>query len=134
LSALSAISRNVAALNGVLLAEIGEDIRFGIGIHCGAAIVGGIGYGTMRTFTTLGDAANVAARLEGLCKGFNCEAVISHDVCRIADVSTAKLPAIETELRGRSASLEVHPIERIDQLAGLLSMPDHNATTQLRPA
>lgn len=117
LSALGAIGRNVAALNRVLVDETGEAVRFGVGVHCGSAVVGEIGYGAMRTFTTLGDAANVAARLEGLCKELDCEAVVSHDVWRIADLSPDALPRHETTLRGRTASLLVHPIERVDQLA-----------------
>jgi adenylate cyclase len=122
LSALPAIGRNIGALNQVLQAEIGHGIRFGIGVHCGMAIVGEIGYGNMRTFTTLGDAANVAARLETLCKTFSCEAVVSNDVFRIAGFPTEKLPAQETALRGRSASLLVHPVEHVDRLGELVAM------------
>jgi adenylate cyclase len=129
-----AIGRNVAALNQVLQAEIGEGIRFGVGVHCGTAIVGEIGFGAMRTFTYLGDAANVAARLEGLCKTFGCEAVVSNEVFMTAAVSAEKLPVHETALRGRSTSVLVHPIERLERLAGLVPMPDGVASmVQPRP-
>jgi len=120
LAALVAIGRNVAALNRVLVAETGEGVRFGVGVHCGSAVVGEIGYGAMRTFTTLGDAANVAARLEGLCKDFDCEAVVSHDVWRIAGLAPDALRHHEATLRGRTAALLVHPIERVHQLAALV--------------
>jgi adenylate cyclase len=121
LHALIAIGRNIAALNRVLLAEIGEGVRFGVGIHCGSAVVGEVGQGAMRTFTTLGDAANMAARLEALCKEFGSEAVISDDVWRIAGLSPGGLPSHETVLRGRSEALLVHPIARVDQLADLMA-------------
>ncbi|MDR3529042.1 MAG: adenylate/guanylate cyclase domain-containing protein [Rhodopila sp.] len=124
LSALIAIGHNVENLNRVLLAETGEEIRFGVGVHCGSAVVGEIGYGAMRTFTTLGDAANVAARLEGSCKHFGCEAVISHDVWRIAGLSPDALPGRETTLRGRSEPLLVHPIEMVRQLKEFVAMRD----------
>lgn len=120
LAALTAIGHDIAELNAVLRAEIGEEIRFGVGVHCGSAIVGGIGYGPIRTFTTLGDAANVAARLEALCKEYACEAVISHDVCRIADVAVDKLPVEMAVIRGRSAMIQVHPIRRLDRLQSLI--------------
>jgi adenylate cyclase len=129
LSALITMGRNVEALNHVLVAETGEAIRFGVGVHCGSAVVGEIGYGVMRTFTTLGDAANVAARLEDLCKQFHCEAVISNDVWRIAELSPDALPHHETTVRGRTASLRVHRIERVDQLDNLVQLRDA-ATTQ----
>jgi adenylate cyclase len=118
LAALVRVGRAVAALNRVLAA--GEPVRYGIGVHCGPAVVGEIGSGAMRTFTTLGDAANVAARLEALCKDFACEAVISHDVWRIADLPADALPPVEVSLRGRSASLPVHPIAAVEQLARLV--------------
>ena len=52
---------------------------------------GEIGHGEIRVFTTLGDVVNVAARLEGLCKNFSREAVISHDVCAVAGVPAESL-------------------------------------------
>ena len=117
LAAAVAIGTNVAALNRVLVAQNGEGVRFGIGIHCGPAVVGEIGQGAMRTFTTLGDAANVAARLESLCKKFQCEAMVSHDVWRIADMPPDGMPMHEAALQGRSAALLVHPVEQLEQLA-----------------
>ena len=121
LLALVAFGRQVEALNRVLLAQTGEALHFGIGVHCGQVVVGEIGSGAMRTFTTLGDAANVASRLEGLCKGFGCEAVISGDVWRIADLPPGVLREEEAALRGRSATLRVHPVERVESLADLVS-------------
>ena len=114
--ALAALGRNVAALNRVLVAETGEAIRFGVGMHCGSAVVGEIGHGEVRVFTTLGDVVNVAARLEGLCKEFGCEAVISHEICAVAGVSADSLSERETMVRGRSMPLHVHPIEQADQI------------------
>jgi adenylate cyclase len=124
LSALIAIGRKVEMLNRVLIAETGEAIRFGLGMHCGQMVVGEIGYGTVRTFTALGDAANVAARLDGLCKDLSCQAVISQDVWRTAGLSANVLPVHDTELRGRTAPLRVHPIEQLEQLADIVPVKD----------
>jgi adenylate cyclase len=131
LSALVTIGRNVEALNGVLQAETGEKIRYGVGVHCGSAVVGEIGEGAMRTFTTLGDAANVAARLEALCKEFRCEAVISHDVWKTAGFSMVRLPEREASLRGRNAKLLVHPVERVEQLAAFVAVQAVHENHQL---
>lgn len=120
LAALVAIGRGVEALNHVLTAETGEAIRFGIGVHYGSAVVGEIGHGEARVFTTLGDVANVAARLEGLCKDFGCEAVISSQVCTTAGVPTIGLTDRETMVRGRSAPLRVYPIDQATGIAGLI--------------
>jgi adenylate cyclase len=120
LTALVAIGRGIEALNHVLTAETGEAIRFGIGVHYGSAVVGEIGHGEGRVFTTLGDVANVAARLEGLCKEFGCEAVISSHVCTMADVPTTGLVEQEIMVRGRSMPLHVFPIDQVARVAALV--------------
>ena len=48
--------------------DLREPIRFGIGIHGGEVIVGDIGYRDHMVFTALGDAVNVAARLQDMTK------------------------------------------------------------------
>ena len=48
--------------------DLHEPIRFGIGIHGGEVIVGDIGYRDHMVFTALGDAVNVAARLQDMTK------------------------------------------------------------------
>jgi adenylate cyclase len=121
LAALTAIGTNVEALNRILRAEVGEEVRFGVGVHCGSAVVGGIGYGATRTFTTLGDTSNVAARLEGLCKEFACQAVVSDDVFRTADVPANGVRVVN--IRGRSASLSVHLIENLAVLPSPVPLP-----------
>jgi adenylate cyclase len=116
-AAVARIGAGVAALNRVLASELKTPLRFGVGVHGSAAVVGEIGIGAARVFTTLGDAANTAARLEALCKEFGCEAVISEDVCRLAGLQLAVLPQHEVALRGRSGTLLVRTAGRAAGLA-----------------
>ena len=62
------IAANVDELNQFLSHDLREPIRFGIGIHGGEVIVGDIGYRDHMVFTALGDAVNVAARLQDMTK------------------------------------------------------------------
>lgn len=118
LTALGFIGRNVAALNEVLQAEVADPIRFGIGVHGSSAVVGEIGYAESRIFTTLGDAANVASRLEAACKDFGCEAVVSDAVLSLCTGDSARFPRHEIAVRGRSARLVVHTIDNVARLLG----------------
>lgn len=60
------IQRNVASLEapGGLL----EPLQFGVGIHTGEAVVGNIGAAQLMSFTAVGDAVNLAKRLEEAAK------------------------------------------------------------------
>jgi adenylate cyclase len=58
----------VDALNRDLIARSREPLRIGIGIHSGAAIIGSIGSPQRLEFTAIGNAVNIASRIESLTK------------------------------------------------------------------
>jgi adenylate cyclase len=97
-----------------------EPIRFGIGIHGGEVIVGDIGYRDHMVFTALGDAVNVAARLQDMTKGLACEAVISDEVRATAGLSADALPAQEISIRGRNEPMIVRTVVDTRELAALV--------------
>src|SRR6266481_1541581 len=69
LQAAALIATNIDELNQLLSHDLLEPIHFGIGIHGGEVIIGDIGYRDHQVFTALGDAVNVAARLQDMTKG-----------------------------------------------------------------
>ena len=91
-------------------------LRFGIGLHVGPVIVGQIGHGSAANLTAIGDAVNVASRLEALTKDFRAEAVISYDVAIAAGVHAAGYRGTELPLRGRSQPLAALVIGRGTEL------------------
>jgi adenylate cyclase len=107
LQALAGIAVNVRRLSGLLEAELHQPIRFGAGLHCGSVVVGEIGFRDHVTFTALGDAANIAARLQDLAKDLACEAVVSDEVLRLASVDAERLPLHRAQVRGRAGALPV---------------------------
>ncbi len=115
IEALGAVAENIRALNEMLAPELAAPIRFGIGLHCGRTVLGEIGFRDHVTFTALGDAPNVASRLEGLCKELDCEAVVSEEVLRRAGCGVDALPPYEAQLRGRAEAVatrlfhSIHP-------------------------
>jgi adenylate cyclase len=58
----------VARLNRDLVAEGGEPIQIGIGIHSGEVLAGYVGSDRRREFSVIGDVIGIAARLQSLTK------------------------------------------------------------------
>lgn len=52
-----------------LMEEFGRTVAFGVGIHCGSAVVGNIGAEIRMDYTAIGDTVNTAARLEANAPG-----------------------------------------------------------------
>ncbi|WP_394329911.1 adenylate/guanylate cyclase domain-containing protein [Bradyrhizobium mercantei] len=120
LRAAAQIAANIDELNQFLSHDLREPIRFGIGIHGGEVIVGDIGYRDHMVFTALGDAVNVAARLQDMTKALACEAIISDEVRVTADLADDALPAQEVAIRGRNEPMTVRTIEATRVLSALV--------------
>ena len=56
-------------------------LRCRVGVHCGAVLVGNYGCDAKMDYTIIGDAVNLASRLEGLNKKFETMILISNEAC-----------------------------------------------------
>jgi adenylate cyclase len=111
LSAALAMVEQVDALSRTLAEDLDEPLRIGIGIHCGPAVVGRMGYGPSIHLTAIGDTVNVASRLQDLTKEFKCQLVISEEVAKQAGVDIMALPRHEVTVRNRGEALAVFAVE-----------------------
>ncbi len=112
LRATRAIDLALDHVNAKLAAEIGRPLRVGMGIHAGPLLLGRIGYGEAVDLTVVGNAVNVASRLEALSKERDCQIVMSDDVGRHAG-HLDDLPAATTvNVRGVAEPMQIICISR----------------------
>ena len=62
------IVRGGEELEKVLFEKYGRSVGFGVGVHCGPAVVGNVGCDFRMDFTAIGDTVNTSARLEANAK------------------------------------------------------------------
>ena len=62
------IVRGGEELEKVLQEKYGRSVGFGVGVHCGPAVIGNVGCDFRMDFTAIGDTVNTSARLEANAK------------------------------------------------------------------
>ncbi len=108
LAAIDAVRLRLDGLQSLFRQEARQTLRYGIGLHCGRAIVGDIGFGRHLAFTALGETINTAHRLQELARDRDAEAVVSAQLYTTAGIANQTLhPA---QVRGHAATIWVQVI------------------------
>jgi adenylate cyclase len=89
LSCAQAMLTNMADWNEERKSAGSEEINVSIGIHYGPVVLGDIGSERRLEFAVLGDAVNVASRLEGLTRSLKARLAISDDLIEAVRRETA---------------------------------------------
>ena len=79
-NALNAAVEIIQELERQKIAGLVPDTRIGIGLHAGEAVTGNVGSPSRKEYTIIGDAVNLASRIEQLNKKFNSNLLISESV------------------------------------------------------
>ena len=98
------------------------DLRTGVGVHLGTISLGNLSKGSDGAFTAMGDAVNVAFRLESSTRELDTELVVSRDAL---DHLSLEMPAVEMRslaVKGRTDPIEVG-CWKIEDLDRVLSAP-----------
>jgi len=105
-------------LNGRWQKEGLPTFRIGIGVHVGEAIVGNIGTPQRVQYTALGDAVNLASRLQAMTKEFKVPLLVSEEVQREAMAALDERVVFEdlgvVTVRGREKPVRVFAVRRLE--------------------
>jgi adenylate cyclase len=113
LAAARSMLQQLPRLNAHLREQGLPPLQLGIGLQCGVVAVGGVGAGAQAPVTVIGDAVNVASRLEALAGHLGIPALVGDAlVQRLPPEARAGLRRRGAHrLRGRLATVEVWSID-----------------------
>lgn len=91
--------------------RFGRRVAFGIGIHCGEAVVGNIGCDFRMDYTAIGDTVNTAARLESSAE--RGQILISQQVYEAVKDQVEVTSIGQIPLKGKSNGVFVYQLDKV---------------------
>jgi adenylate cyclase len=106
----AALACQRAVLDADLRDDAGHPIKIRIGINSGDMLVGNIGSEVRLNYTVIGDAVNIASRLEGTNKQYGSEIIIGPETRRLAGDTILVRELDRLAVYGRAGGLQIYEL------------------------